>query len=312
MAEMYGSEKASDIIGSRIERFLPRNKDTETYLMHFIKSGYRVVNAETRERDKDGRDVYFINNLIGIVEDGCIKRAWGTQSDITARKALEKQKDEFIGVASHELRTPVTSIKAYAETLYDMLLDTGDSASAELAIKLDQQVDRLRNLIHDLLDATNLTEGGGVFRQESFDLGTLVEDTVDLLQRTTKTHIIEHELDALPPVVGDRDRIQQVLNNLVTNAIKYSPEANRVVIRTKSEDGKVTVSVQDFGIGMKENVQGMVFDRFFRAPDPKVSTYPGLGLGLYIAAEIVKRHGGEMWVESKRGKGSTFYFTLPF
>jgi signal transduction histidine kinase len=112
-------------------------------------------------------------------------------------------------------------------------------------------------------------------------------------------------------MTGDRDRIQQVLNNLVTNAIKYSPEANRVVVRAKADHNRVVVSVQDFGIGIKENIQSQVFERFFRAPDPKISTYPGLGLGLYIAAEIVKRHGGEMWVESKRGKGSTFFFTIP-
>lgn len=234
----------------------------------------------------------------------------GANIDITARKALEQQKDEFIGIASHELKTPLTSIKAYTEVLLDMFGEAEDHVSASLVGKLDKQIDRLTELIRALLDVTKIREGKLEFRLEPFDLNGLVTEIVEDMQRTTR-----HRLELVPAPVGDiyadRERIGQVLTNLLSNAIKYSPNADRVVITTHADAGEAVISVQDFGIGMSQEVSEKIFDRFYRSDEASISTYPGLGLGLYISAEIIHRHGGRIRVDSRQGSGSIFYCSLP-
>lgn len=231
--------------------------------------------------------------------------------DMTEQKLIEQQKDEFIGIASHELRTPVTSIKAYTEVLQDMFEESGNAKHAGLMKKMDSQVDRLTQLIRSLLDVTKLTEGKLELSKERFDLNELVADTRDELQRTTK-HPLAFAPQPVDKVRGDAGRIRQVLTNLISNAIKYSPEEEPVLISTRTEGVEAIVCVQDFGIGMSEEVSKQVFDRFYRSNEPGINTYPGLGLGLYISAEFVRRHGGRIWVEaSEPGRGSVFCFSLP-
>jgi two-component system CheB/CheR fusion protein len=310
IARMYGYSNASEMQSARLSDLLPQDERTQAYLRQFIHSGYRISDAETLVPDKDGTERHFINNLVGIVEAGKLKRAWGMQRDITERKALEKVKEDFIGIASHELRTPVTSIKAYVELLNDTLLESADKDSVGLVQKLDGQVDRLTALIKDLLDVTKISEGKLPLLIGSFSVNQLVEEVVEELQRTTK-HRLELDLQPAPEVPADRDRIRQVLFNLIINAIKYSPGKDRVVISSAVDAQTVTIRVQDFGIGLSEEAKKMAFERFFRARDEGINTYPGLGLGLYIAAEIVQRHKGSIWVESAPGEGATFCFSLP-
>ena len=131
------------------------------------------------------------------------------------------------------------------------------------------------------------------------------------MQRTTKTHKIEKHLDKSAEMLGDRDRTGQVLTNLLNNAIKYSPNAKKIIVSSKLEDSNATISVQDFGIGIEKELVPKVFERFFRVTQPMLNTFPGLGLGLYIASETVKKEGGKIWAESQKGKGSCFYFSLP-
>jgi two-component system CheB/CheR fusion protein len=244
-------------------------------------------------------------------EQGKAHRMIGVVIDITDRKRLENQKEEFIGIASHELRTPVTSIKSYTELLQEMLKSKQDKEVVEIVDKLDRQIDRLAHLIADLLDITRIGEGQLLLHPEVFDINTLIYEMAELMQRTTVQHIVIHELQSLPPVRADRERIGQVLINLLGNAIKYSPNGQRIIIRSELAGQKIRVSIQDFGIGMSEETRLKVFERFFRASDNNVQTYPGLGLGLFIAADIVKKHGGEINVESEQDKGTVVHFTLP-
>jgi two-component system CheB/CheR fusion protein len=236
----------------------------------------------------------------------------GSLIDITERKAFEQQKDQFIGIASHELKTPVTSIKAYAEILQEIFADAGDAEHAALMSKLGKQIDRLTGLIHSLLDATMVTGGQLQLNKTSFTLDDLIADTAEVMQHTTASHRFELSLEAGNcAVYGDRERIRQVLINLMSNAIKYSPGADRVVVSSECLGDTVKISIQDFGIGISEEVQPRVFERFFRASDPGIATFPGLGLGLFISAEIVRMHEGIISLTSNKGVGSTFYFTLP-
>lgn len=227
------------------------------------------------------------------------------------RRCLERQKDEFIGIASHELKTPVTSIKAYTQILQHRFQKAGDMKSAEMVGKMDAQIDKLTSLIGDLLDVTKIEGGKLQFHEGLFDFNELIGEIVEEVQRTTARHTLVQQLAKSRTIAGDRDRIGQVITNFLSNAIKYSPHADTIIIKTKTGKESVTFCVQDFGCGISKEDQEKVFERFYRIIASDQKTNPGLGLGLYIASEIIKRHNGKIWVESEKGKGSTFCFSLP-
>jgi two-component system CheB/CheR fusion protein len=239
-------------------------------------------------------------------------RAAGIIVDITEQKSIEKQKDEFISVASHELKTPVTSIRAYADILLENFKEAGDKDSAGLLEKLKGQTDRLTTLIRDLLDVTRITEGHVQLKKTNFDLNQLILATVEEMQRMSLSHRLVPELqtDELP-FFGDRDRMAQVLTNLVSNAVKYSPDSTAVIISSSVNGQWLSISVKDAGIGLSKESQERAFERFYRSSDPKLRSYPGMGLGLYISAEIIRQHGGEIAVISEEGKGALFTVRLP-
>ncbi len=246
--------------------------------------------------------------------DGVLVHAVDVTEEVKARQRIEellRQKDDFIGIASHELKTPVTSIKGYAQLLERRFRNAGDERAAELLKKMDAQLDKLTVLIKDLLDVTKIESGKQLFHPSTFDFNELIEEIVEETQRTTTKHRIVLELSSPITLYGDRDRIGQVLTNLLTNAIKYSPAADTIRVKTALTDEIVITSVQDYGIGISREKQQHLFERFFRVEGEMQATYPGLGLGLYIAAEFVKRHHGSIWVASEKGKGSTFSFSLP-
>ena len=227
------------------------------------------------------------------------------------RRELEQQKDEFIGIASHELKTPVTSVKAYTQVLKYKFEKGGDLVSAAQLAKMDAQLDKLTNLIGDLLDVTKIEAGKLQFEIARFSFDDLVREVVENMQLTTERHTLVLETQAKKSIFGDRDRIGQVLTNLISNAIKYSPRADTILITTTLLQNHVQLSVRDFGVGIAKKSQDKVFERFYRVSGSQQYTFPGLGLGLYISAEIISRLQGRMWVESAKGKGSTFYVKLP-
>lgn len=256
-------------------------------------------------------------------ENGHFTHIVGVMYDITERKFMERQKDEFIGIASHELKTPVTSIKMYVELILQMLKEKEDIQNVDMLQKLDRQVDRLVELINDLLDTTRIDEGKLSLNIKPFDLNELIEECEEAFQ-PTKRHKIIFLAGELKQVWADRERIGQVITNLISNAIKYSPESEEIVITSEQIENGVKVSVRDTGIGISKELLPKIFNRFSRIDNPQ--TFPGIGLGLYISAEIIRRHGGIISVESPpkqvsragppskdvEGKGSLFYFTLPY
>ncbi|GAA4102339.1 PAS domain S-box protein [Mucilaginibacter panaciglaebae] len=242
------------------------------------------------------------NNFAGYI---------GSCVDITDQKLLQQQKDDFIGIASHELKTPVTSIKAYTQVVEKMLLRKGDIKEAKMIGKMDAQINRLTSLIGDLLDVTKINSGKLQFNDSEFDFVPMVHDLIEDLQRTAERHkLVEHHSE-IGIVYGDKERIGQVISNLITNAIKYSPHADEIIISTSLIDDEVQLCVQDFGIGISEDKLDKVFEQFYRVSGDMQHTFPGLGLGLYISSEIIKREGGRIWVNSEVGKGSTFCFAIP-
>jgi signal transduction histidine kinase len=175
---------------------------------------------------------------------------------------------------------------------------------------MDAQLKKLTVLIGDLLDVTQVDGGKLQFHVGFFNFNELVTEIVNEMKLTTTKHHITANIAATKVINGDRDRIGQVITNLISNAIKYSPHDEKIIITTSVDKTNVFLCIQDFGIGISKEKQGKVFNRFFRAGDAD-NTFAGLGLGLFISSEIVKRHGGRIWVESIKNKGSTFCFTLP-
>lgn len=258
-------------------------------------------------------DIKWIETKAHVIrnEQGQPIRMIGATSDITQRKQLEQQKTEFIGIASHELKTPVTSIKAYAQILERKFLQEGNDQPAQMLKKMNVQLDKLTELIRDLLDVTKIETGKLAFSIETFDFNELIHEIVDGIQPTTDRHIIELQIAKTKLVTADRDRIGQVLSNFLTNAIKYSPNGKKILVSTKVTNQWITTSVQDHGVGIPKKSLQKVFERFYRITEASGQTFPGVGLGLYISSEIMKRHHGKIWVESEKNKGSTFFFSLP-
>lgn len=231
--------------------------------------------------------------------------------DITERRHIERQKDDFIGIASHELKTPVTSIRAYGQILQKHHLQTKDKKAAFLLSKMDKQLIRLNELVASFVNVYKLQTGKLKLRKKTFSLNELVDEVVGNFQYTLQSHSITKKDFSKTEIFADRTRISQVLINLISNAIKYSPQETNVVIQVATTKKEVTVSIEDFGMGIPKEEQLNVFERFFRAKGKREGSIPGLGLGLFISTEIVKQHKGKLWVKSTEGKGSTFYFTLP-
>ncbi|WP_460687939.1 sensor histidine kinase, partial [Niabella aquatica] len=225
-------------------------------------------------------------------------------------KKLLKLRDEFISVASHELKTPVTSMGVYAEILQERLKEAGNKDDNELISRLTVQIRRLVTLINMLLDTTRIAEGELLLDYEIFDITELIKERVDEIKRTTD-HRFDLNIKEPAMVTADKERIGQVITNLLSNAIKYSPKGSTIKVLAECHSHQVAITIQDEGCGISEADQERIFERFFRVTSYKKGASSGIGLGLYIVAQIVHRHGGTIRVHSKEGRGSAFTFTIP-
>ncbi|MDP9078632.1 MAG: PAS domain S-box protein [Bacteroidota bacterium] len=224
-------------------------------------------------------------------------------------KKLNEKKDEFIGLASHELKTPVTSLSGYLQIINRRL--PADDVNKGFIEKALSQINKLSDLISDLLDVSKIETGQLPFSFTSFDLAQLLHEVTEVMQYSTKTHrlVLNPGADKLM-VTADKQRIEQVIINLLSNAVKYSPGADLVNISVSMADNKAVVAVQDFGLGISKEQQERIFTRFYRVED-MATHISGLGIGLFISKEIISRHKGRLWVESEQGNGSTFFFEIP-
>jgi PAS domain S-box-containing protein len=232
--------------------------------------------------------------------------------DSTLRHELDQAKDSFIALASHELKTPITTIKGYAQsTLRNLDSYDGVKLARTLSI-INDQANRITRLVNEMLDVSRMESQTLTFDVEHFDLRSIIEEVASNQTLVSPEFELELHLPEEPLIVGaDRQRLEQVLTNLVQNAIKYSGDSRRIEVVAMSEGGEAIVSVRDYGVGIPVTQQSRVFQRFFRASNVSTSNYSGLGLGLFISHGIISRHGGRMWLESAEGEGSTFYFALP-
>ena len=230
--------------------------------------------------------------------------------DITDRKEIERRKDDFLSIASHELKTPLTTIKGYIQSLERTLSKDASEKFSNTLSKVSSYVDRLNGLITDLLDVSRIQTGNLELHRAEFDFDLVVQEAVESMQLSTATHKLKLEGATKSVILGDETHIIQVINNLLSNAIKYAPDNKEILIHISNVSEYVKLAVTDSGVGISLEDQKKVFDRFFRVGETQ-KKFPGMGLGLYICAQIIKSHNGTLWVESNKGKGSTFSFTLP-
>lgn len=275
-----------------------------------IVHGKKAIGAITFANTKESKRVFNQDDL-SIAEKIADRAALVIENTLLYQKSQQatKMREAFISIASHELKTPITSLKVYTQVLRQQAEKQGDENLSHYLFKMDQQVEKLNKLIKDLLDASRMQLGKLSFRKSYFDLDELVKEVVGAIQLTTN-HIIIIK-GKIGKVYGDKDRIGQVIINLLINAIKYSPEANKVIVNLMNQDDKAVVNIKDYGVGIDKENQQKIFERFYQVNGASNGINSGLGIGLYISTEIVKRHGGNIWVESAKGKGSTFSFAIP-
>ena len=276
-----------------------------------VQAMQEIGSSGTYEKEYWHKSGKRISTLVAVARLEQTETCIGFVLDISERKQLDKRKDEFISMASHELKTPVTSLKGFLSLLERRLTTQGNQQELHYLTRIGAQVNKLTKLINDLLDLSKTQTGQLAYREERFEMDALMQEIVENVQGTTQIHHLQLEGQTQAEVLGDWDRIGQVLTNLLNNAIKYSPQADTVLIHATKDQNKILVSIQDFGIGIAKEHHQKIFERFYQVTDLEEKTYPGLGIGLYISCEIIKRHGGEMWVESQKGQGATFHFTLP-
>src|SRR5947207_7907218 len=316
---MYGYA-AEEIIGKPITLLFPPDRQDEfSAIMQHIKRGEGLDHFETMRVRKDGT-ILNVSVTVSPIKDaaGEIIGASAIARDISEQKRLQaelyeqqQRKDEFISMASHELKTPVTSLKGFTNVLQRRLTQQGDEQTLHYLSRMDFQLYKLTKIINDLLDISKMQAGQLSFQKEPFELDSLIRETVEDVQAATHTHQFLIEGKTGIQILGDKDRLEQVFINLLTNAVKYSPQADKVLVSLLCTQEEAIVGVKDFGIGIDESYHHKIFERFYQVTDPEEKTYPGLGMGLYISKEIVDRHHGRMWVESRKGEGATFFVALP-
>jgi PAS domain S-box-containing protein len=314
-AERMIGYTSEEVVGKNYSMFFSkeeiRRKISGKALAITLKKG-RFMAEGIRVR-KDGSH-FWARSFLTLVEGGesGVTLFVLITQNIARERALEQKRDEYIGIASHELKNPITTLSLYSELLAKRLELDRDKKNLHMLHDIQSQAARLVTLVDDLLIVSKL-EGGGTLElhKESFNPNAFVIKIIRDFQKSHPTHKIICKEKISYRVRADKDRIAQVVINLLTNAVKYSPRANKVLVRIGRGQNKCVISVQDFGAGIAKKDQRDVFTRFFRTDDAEVGNVAGSGLGLYISKEIIKKHHQRIWVESVVGKGTTFSFTLP-
>ena len=277
-------------------------------LLHF--ESFPVLEYELRRPQP--RSVQSL--LFPIIDDEGQDLGYGiTLRDATREKELDKMKLQLLSTISHELRTPLASIKGFATTLLRRDVEWNAGARRDFLQIIDEESDRLTELVSDLLDTSRIEAGALSIEKQEIDVPKLLRKAVAAVEMHAEKHAFRLEApEHVPPVVADPRRIRQVVHNLLQNALKYSPKGGKITVAARPGPDYLTISVRDQGVGIPHKHHAQVFERFFQVDSASTRRTGGSGLGLAICKSIVEAHGGRIWFESEVGQGSTFTFTLPW
>jgi PAS domain S-box-containing protein len=312
MVSLLGYDSKEDLIGSPILKFVP--EDCQENWRKLQKKLWEKTSPsfslETCLVKKNGEVVWCQVTSI-LFQDSGTTLGYTIIEDITEQRNLRLHKEEFISVASHELKTPLTSLKAGLQ-LISAKIRKGDIITENI-VKIFKAVEvsatKLNYLFEDLLNTSKIEQGELVLNEVKFNAFELAENCCSHL-RLVGEFKIKYDIDRSVELFADEQKINQVLVNLVNNAVKYAPESKEILIRIKSSGDTATISVTDYGKGIPKENLDQLFNRYYQVTK-NGNHSSGLGLGLYISAEIIRRHKGKIGVDSKLGKGSTFWFTVP-
>jgi len=312
-AERMFGYRSDEIIGSSIFRIIPPDKvDEEKQILFRLKNDERVEHFETKRLKKDGT-LIDISLTISPIKDekGTIIGLSKIARDITDQKMAEMRKNDFITIASHELKTPLTTIKSYVQLLLGKARKDEDTFRINALARVEKQAIKMSILIQNFLNNAKLLEGKFDLVVERFNTHALLLEVVEDAKILSPTHeIIMKDCEDVF-VIADRLKIAQVMENLVSNAVKYSPVGSQIIIGCKTIQGFAQISVSDTGVGIDKKDQAKLFDRFYRVENDKLKNVAGFGIGLYLVAEILRFHESRIFVESTANLGSKFYFDLP-
>jgi PAS domain S-box-containing protein len=276
---------------------------------HLIRENGDGGEFQLRVKRVDGLYRWHLLRIMPIKDERGEVQLWvGTATDIEELRLLQQQKDDFISIASHELKTPLTSLKAALQML-NRMKGTPSAMMVPMIVQANKSLEKVNVLVEDLLYASKINQGQLHIDSKNFVLAGVIQDSCQFI-RSEGVYDIKTQGDLQVEVYADAVRIDQIVTNFITNAVKYAPESKQIIICIEKVMGMVKVSVTDKGPGIPAEKQRFLFDRYYRA-DNGGSQYTGLGLGLYICSEIIKAHHGKIGVTSEIGKGSTFWFTLP-
>ena len=298
-----------------IQQIHPEDKPVfENTLLEIRSQPGRTREIHYRILHKNGHYVWIQSFITNRLNQKDVEAIVFNFRDVTLKMEMEKQKDIFLNMVSHELKTPVTSLKVITHVLTGQLERNKDFENIRYLQKMADQTNRLIRLINDLMDLNKIGDTAFTFRHEVFNLAQTLAEATEEIQLLTTTHRIHFKAGDNAEdttVLGDQERITQVLVNLLTNAIKYSPGEEEIIVSVAIQGNEVICTVEDFGIGIEDEDHSKVFERFFRSQKSVATLFPGLGIGLYISAEFIRAHQGRIWIESKADKGTTFCFSLP-
>jgi two-component system sensor histidine kinase VicK len=299
-----------------IERLHPEDQERVTTLINALfeqRVNDGIYDVEYRTIDAEDGKVRWVRAKGKVFYDELAKplRFIGSVLEITEQKQNEQRKNDFIGMVSHELKTPLTTLSAIIQLSKTKIVKKDESFLTTAMGKAEQQVKRMTSMINGFLDISRLESSKMHMEKTSFEMGALIREVIAEYKWSTSTHVIELSECEHVIIEGDRDKIMSVVSNLVSNAIKYAPKNDFIKVNCLVTDGLVQVSVADKGMGIKPQDIDHVFDRYYRIESKHTQHIAGFGIGLYLSAEIVRQHRGKIWVESQSGVGSTFYFTLP-
>lgn len=282
----------------------------EIYTTHF--DARREFKMEYRLKRYDGIYRWMLGNGVPrYTENGEFAGYTGSCIDIEEIKELEQRKDDFIAAASHELKTPLTTMKVYAQVLEEILKANETDQALEYVTQINKQIHKFSNLITDLLDISNIQSKILEYDKVPFEYELLLRNVVEHFENITSAKNIKIEGHSGKKIVADKDRLSQVIINILSNALKYSKTSKEILVEISETENFIKTSVTDFGAGIPKQFRSKIFEKFFRVNDKNNRTFPGLGIGLYFSSQIIKNHGGEIWVEDVENK-TTFSFTLPY
>jgi PAS domain S-box-containing protein len=317
-AERTYGYKADEVIGRNISILVPPDRTGELpAIFERIRNGERIENYETVRVRKDGSPI-DVSVTISPIKDkaGTITGYSAIARDITEKKALERQKADLYAMVTHDLKAPLTVVMGYADLMKDSKKDIMDADSIEMIEAIGQNADKMMQLVEDFLTTSRLESGKLTINIEKEDLLELVSGTYEQclpLARNKGVELVVESCGELKPMFLDRKYISRAINNLVGNAINYTPAGGRVVIKTglirADSDDMAVISVSDTGIGIPESERSKIFEKYYRSPG--VVGVKGTGLGLAIAKAVAEAHGGRIELDSEPGKGSTFRLVLP-